>query len=224
MDTIVLEAKTRDTKVSPLYLRRTKRVPGVYYGHKEKSVAVDVDYQEFRKAFKKVGANQVLELSIDGKKKPVLIHEVQYNPLTDNYDHIDFLHVNMNEEITAQIPVVIVGVAPAVKNFSGVMTTLKHEIEVRCLPAHLPQTIEVDVSGLEQLHTSIHLKDLKLGEHVKIHGNPEDAVVIVVPPKLVEETALPQAPEEPVAGAAPAAGAAAPAEGEKAAAEGAKKE
>ncbi len=211
METITLEAKSRDIKVSPMFLRKNRRIPAVFYGHKENSLTVDVDYQEFRKAFRKAGSNQVVELSIDGKKKPVLIHEVQYNPLTDNVDHIDFLHVNMNEEITANIPVVLTGIAPAVKNFGGILTTLKHEVEVRCLPTHLPQSIEVDVSTLEQLHSAVHVKDLKLSAQVKVHGSPDDVVVTVVAPKLVEEDALPQAPTEeaaPAAAGAPAAPAA----------------
>lgn len=213
METITLEAKSRDIKVSPMFLRKNRRIPAVFYGHKENSLTVDVDYQEFRKAFKKAGSNQVVELVIDGKKKPVLIHEVQYNPLTDNVDHIDFLHVNMNEEITANIPVVLTGIAPAVKNFGGILTTLKHEVEVRCLPTHLPQSIEVDVSTLEQLHSAVHVKDLKLSAQVKVHGSPDDVVVTVVAPKLVEEDALPQAPTEE---AAPAAGAPAAPAAEKA--------
>ncbi len=213
METITLEAKSRDIKVSPMFLRKNRRIPAVFYGHKENSLTVDVDYQEFRKAFKKAGSNQVVELVIDGKKKPVLIHEVQYNPLTDNVDHIDFLHVNMNEEITANIPVVLTGIAPAVKNFGGILTTLKHEVEVRCLPTHLPQSIEVDVSTLEQLHSAVHVKDLKLSAQVKVHGSPDDVVVTVVAPKLVEEDALPQAPTEE---AAPAVGAPAAPAAEKA--------
>lgn len=189
MEMILLEAKVRDPKISPSYLRKTRLIPAVYYGHKEKSVALQLDYQTFRKTFQKAGGNQVVELQIDGKKKPVLIHEVQYNPLTDRIDHVDFLHINMDKEVTAMIPVEIVGLAPAVKDFGGILTTLKHQIEVRCLPANLPHSIQVDVSSLAQLHSSIHIRDLVLPKDVKVHGSPADVVLTVAPPKIQEELA-----------------------------------
>lgn len=203
MDQILLDAQARDTKVSPLFLRKNRKIPAVFYGHKEHSMALQVDYQSFRKVFKKAGGNQIVELQIDGKKKPVLIHEVQWNPLTDRINHVDFIHVNMSEEITAMIPLEVSGIAPAVKNFGGILTTLKHEIEVRCLPADLPQNIKADVSGLETLHSSIHIKDLNIPKNVKIvHAAPDDVVLTVVQPKLVEEeAALPQAPTEEAAAA-----------------------
>ncbi len=180
-------------------------------------MALQVDYQTFRKAYEKAGGNQVIELSIDGKKQPVLVHDVQYNPLTDNFDHIDFVHVNMNEEVKANIPVVIVGTAPAVKNLGGILTTLKHDLEVKCLPADLPQQIEIDVSGMETLHSSIHLSEVKVPNGVKFTGNPDDVVVTisVVKEEVVEAPAAEAVPG--AEGAAPAEGAAAPAEGAAAA-------
>ncbi len=221
MEKILLDVKVRDVKVSPNYLRKQRQIPAVFYGDKEKSVALQVDYQTFRKAFERAGGNQVIELNIDGKKKPVLVHDVQYNPLTDNFDHIDFVSVNMNVEVKANIPVVIVGIAPAVKNLGGILTTLRHELEVKCLPADLPQNIEVDVSGLETLHSSVHLSDLKLPSGVKLTGNPDDVVVSisVVKEEVEPTTTMEQAVAESAAAsgtpAAPAEGAAAPAAEEK---------
>ncbi len=207
MDMITLEAEKRDTKVAPSYLRKSRKVPAVYYGHGEKNMILAVDYQSFRKVYMKAGGNQVVELKMNNEKKPVLIHEVQLDPLTDNYSHIDFMHVNMNEEITAMIPVHVVGIAPAVKDLGGILTTLKHEIEVRCLPGNLPQFIEIDVSGLDQLHSAIHIRDVEVAKEVKIHGNLDAVVLTVSPPKIEEEV-------KPVAEAAVAVeGAAAPAEG-----------
>lgn len=213
MAKILLDVQVRDVKVSPTYLRKQRKIPAVFYGNKQKSMALQVDYQTFRKAYEKAGGNQVIELSIDGKKQPVLVQDVQYNPLTDNFDHIDFVHVNMNEEVKANIPVVIVGTAPAVKNLGGILTTLKHDLEVKCLPSDLPQNIEVDVSGLEALHSSIHLSDVKVPNGVKLTGNPEEVIVTisVVKEEVVEAPAAEAVPG--AEGAAPAEGAAAPAEG-----------
>ena len=219
MEKILLEVQVRDLKLSPSYLRSQRRIPAICYGHKEKSMALEVDYQSFRKAFDRAGGNQVIELSVDGKKKPVLVHDVQYDPLTDKVAHIDFINISMDEEVKANIPVVVTGLAPAVKNLGGILTTLKHEIEVRCLPGDLPQNITVDVSALENLHSSIHIRDIDLPKGVKVTAGPDEVIVTVAPPKAEEEVATPAATEAaPVAGAegaAPAEGAAAEAAPEK---------
>lgn len=211
MDTILLNVEVRDIKTSPSYLRKQRKIPAVFYGNKEKSIPLQVDYQSFRKAYDKAGGNQVIELSIDGKKKPVLVHDVQYNHLTDAFSHVDFIHVNMHEEVKAHIPVVIVGVSPAVKDLGGILTTLHHELEVKCLPGDLPHEINVDISGLEQLHSSIHLRDLTLPKGVKLTGNLDDTVVTISVAKVevVEAPAATAAETAPAAGAAPAEGAAA---------------
>lgn len=224
MEKILLDVKVRDVKVSPNYLRKQRQIPAVFYGNKQKSMALQVDYQTFRKAFERAGGNQVVELNIDGKKQPVLVHDVQYDPLTDNFAHIDFVHVNMNEEVKANIPLVIVGIAPAVKDLGGILTTLRHELEVKCLPADLPQNIEVDVSRLEQLHSSIHLSDITLPKGVVSTGNPDDVLVTIsIVKEEVEEA--PAAIEAAVAESAAASGTpAAPAEGAAAEAAPAKEE
>lgn len=188
MQKIVLEASARDSKIPAKFLRRQRKIPAVYYGHKVPSMAVQLDYQAFKKVFAHAGGNQIVELNIGGEVKPVLIHEVQYDPLTDQFNHVDFLHINMNEEVNAAVPVVVRGVSPAIKNLGGILTTLKHEIEVRCLPADLPSVIEVDISGLEQLHSSIHIRDLSPPAGVKFHANMDDVVVTIAPPKVEEET------------------------------------
>ena len=197
MEKILLEVQVRDLKLSPGYLRSQRRIPAICYGHKEKSMALEVDYQSFRKAFDRAGGNQVIELSVDGKKKPVLVHDVQYDPLTDKVAHIDFINISMDEEVKANIPVVVTGLAPAVKNLGGILTTLKHEIEVRCLPGDLPQNITVDVSALENLHSSIHIRDIDLPKGVKVTAGPDEVIVTVAPPKAEEEVATPQVVHEP---------------------------
>ena len=216
MAQIVLDVQARDVKISPSWLRKQRKIPAVFYGNKQKSIALQVDYQAFRKAFKDAGGNQVIELNIDGKKQPVLVHDVQYDPLTDNFGHIDFVHVDMNVAVTARIPVVIVGLAPAVKNLGGILTTLRHDLEVKCLPADLPHQIDVDVNGLEQLNSSVHLSDITAPKGVKFTGNPEDVIVSI---SVVKEEVEPTTTvEAAVAESAAASGTpAAPAEGDAAA-------
>ncbi len=224
MEPIQLEAKTRDVKSSPRALRKVKLIPAVFYGKKEKSVPLQMEYQDFRKVFMKAGSNQVVDLHINGKKTNVLIHDVQYHPLTDAISHVDFLHVDLSVEVTTHVPVVIVGVAPAVKNFSGILTTVKHELTVKCLPMDIPHEITVDISTLEQLSSSIHIKDLEVPKGVQFMDNVEDVIVTVSAPRVEEETPAPVGLEGTAEAAAAAADAAKAAAAEAEGAAGKKKE
>lgn len=216
MDTLVLQAETRQLSQKPKALRGLGRVPAVYYGKGQENQVFTLGAQEFRKVFKKAGENTVIELSIDGKTTPVLVHEVQYDPVSDELVHVDLIHVDMKKEVTASVKIVTTGVCPAVKNLGGILDILKHEVEIKCLPKDLIHEIVVDVTPIVDFHTSIHVKDLKVPSGIKILGNPEDAVVTATPPRKEEEVA-PAAAAAPVAGetaagaAVPAAGAAAPA-------------
>jgi large subunit ribosomal protein L25 len=218
METVNLDAKVRDTKITANSLRRAKIIPAICYGKREQSLPLQVDYQVFRRIFLKVGSNQIIDLNIDGKnKKQVLVHDIQYHPLTGAITHVDFLHVNLTEEVTAHVPVEFFGVAPAIKDFGGILTTVKHELTVKCLPMDIPHEIKVDITGLVMLSSSIHVKELSLPKGVHILDNSEDVVVTVVAPRVEEEAApaavaVEGAPSAEGAAAAPGAeGTAAPA-------------
>lgn len=179
MELLVLEAKTRDGKVSSKALRNQNMIPAVCYGKGFENHQVAVEYQSFRKAFKQASSTQVINLDVEGKKLPVLIHEIDYNPMTDRFEHVDFLQIDMNKKVTATVPVEVVGLSPAVKNFNAVVTIVKHEIEVNCLPMDIPHEISVDVSKLENLGDSVHVKDLNLGDKVEVLSDPEETLVSV---------------------------------------------
>ena len=194
METVKLPATTRDLKVSAKALRGQKIIPAVYYGKKEKSQHLSMDYQTFRKAFIKAGTSQVIELSIDGHKDThVLVHDVQYEPLSGKISHVDFLHVNLKEAVTTHVKVVPTGVAPAVKDLGGILTTVKHELKIKCLPMEIPHEIMVDVSGLDTFAKAVHVKDVVVPKGVTILDHAEDVVFTVSAVKVVVEEAAPAA-------------------------------
>jgi large subunit ribosomal protein L25 len=202
METLQLEVRTRDTAISPAVLRRERIIPAVFYGRGLKPQVLQVNYPEFRKVFLKSGSNQIIDLSIDGKSKAkVLVHDVQYYPLTGAVSHVDFINVRMTEEITTHVPVEITGVAPAVKDMGGVLTKVKHDVEVKCLPMDIPSKIVVNVEMLVDFSCSIHVKDLVLPKGVKVMDNVEDAVVTVTAPRKEEEI-TPAAPATGIEGTA----------------------
>lgn len=191
METVTLEAHVRDMKVKPGALRSKRLIPAVFYGKKEQTMPLQLDYQAFRKVYVKTGSTQVIDLHIDGKKKThVLVHEIQFHPLTGAIHHVDLLHVNLSEEVTTSVPVEITGISPAVKDFGGILTTVKHDIKLRCLPMDIPHSIQVDVSLLTTLGSAVHVKELNIAKNVHVLDNPDDAVVTVSAPR-VEEEAVP---------------------------------
>lgn len=208
MDTLVLEGSARKPQERAQLVRVSGNIPAVYYGRGQKSLPLSVGYQKFKKVYEKAGENTIVELTVDGKKVPVLIYDVQYDPVSDRVAHIDFLHVDMTKEVTTTVKVNIVGTAPAVKNMAGVLDVLKHEIKIKCLPKDLIHAIDVDVSPIVDFNTTIHVSDLIFPKTIKVIDHGEDGVVTVTPPRAEEETKAAEA--VPVEGVPPSGAPGAP--------------
>lgn len=203
---VTLEASARGQAEKPKMLRTAGQIPGVFYGSGMTSTPLKVSHQLFRKVYAKAGDNTIIELTIDGKKHPVLVHQVQYDPVSDVVSHIDFINVDMNKEVTTTVKLSFVGVCLAVKDLGGILDIQKHELKIKCLPKDLIHSLEVDISPIVDFHTSVHVKNVVVPSTIKVLDNPEDAVVTASPQRVeVEET--------PAAAATPADGAAAPVAG-----------
>jgi len=164
MSVLNLEVKSRDaSEMKAKRVRKNGLIPAVLYGKGREGVSLQMDYQSFRRLFREAGESTLIELDIDGKtKETVLVHDYQLHPVTDNFTHVDFLTVNMDEEITTSVHIEIVGVSPAVKDLGGTLSVPRQEIEVRCLPKDMPHHLELDISRIEDFHTALHVSDLVL--------------------------------------------------------------
>lgn len=171
-------------------LRKAGLIPAELYGHGKQNEHLTVNAKEFAKVLKEAGESTVISLVVGKEKTPALIHDVEIDPISDAILHVDFYVVNMNEEIETAVQFVFVGEPMAVKMQGGVLVKSMHEIEVRALPANLPHGIEVDLTALENIHDSIHVKDLKVKSGVKLLAEP-DAVVATVIEQEAEEEAAP---------------------------------
>jgi len=202
METIVINADVRDIFGKKLEAsRKAGLVPGVVYGNQKDNQPVFVNAHDFSRAFHQAGYSTIVELKVDGdSKENVLIHEVDFNPLTNEIRHIDFYRINMNKAIRTEVPLHFVGEAPAVFQQEGSLFKNIEEVEVETLPANLPPQIEVDISGLDDFTKTIHVSDLKVGEGVEILTDTEQLVCKVEPPRSEEELA---ALEEEVGDAIP---------------------
>lgn len=172
-------------------LRKKGIIPAVLYGHGKKNISLSVDFKEFSRAFKEAGESTIINLNIekDGKieTQPVLIHEIDFDPVSDLARHIDFYVVKMDEVTTVTVPFIFVGESPAVKVLGGILIKNFHEVKISALPKDLPHEIVIDISAINTFQDHIYLKNLKLSHGVKILDNLEEVVALVKPPRTEEE-------------------------------------
>jgi large subunit ribosomal protein L25 len=177
-------------------LRSEGLIPAELYGHKIENAHLSVPVKEFSKLYKAVGESTVINLILDGKKMPALIHDVSIDALSDQFSHVDFYAVNMDEKIKTAIPLSFIGEAPAIK-IGGVLVKSMKELEVEALPGDLPQHIDVDLSTLVEIHNSIHVKDLDINaKKVKIFIDPEAVVATIIEMAKEEEVVKPVTVED----------------------------
>lgn len=190
MSKLSLQAKKRTIfKKKIKRLRKENLLPGILYGRKIENLSLSVNLLEFRKIFKQIGESSVLDLQIEGEKTPrkVIIQDVQFDPLNENYLHVDFHQIDLTKELETKIPFEFVGESPAVKHKKGTLIKHLNEIKIRCLPQDLPSKIEVDITSLEDFHQSISVKDLSLPPRIKLLEKEDEVVVSVVSPRIEKE-------------------------------------
>ncbi len=197
-------------------MRKAGRVPAVIYGKKHANKNLEVDAKTFNLLLAKSASDNILvNLAIQGEteKSLALVQEVQHDYLRGGILHIDFHAVAADEDIHANVPVILAGIETAEKK-GGKLEFVIHELEVHCLPKDLPESFHLDVGYLE-INQAIHVSDLKLPAGVSTKINGELVVAVLKEPKVAEEapaaTAAAPAAAPAKAAAAPAKAAAAPA-------------
>jgi large subunit ribosomal protein L25 len=212
MSQVVLAAKNRVGAGSSeaRRLRKSGRIPAVLYGRSGKAIAIDLDAQEFARGVKHISESTIVKVEIDGKPFDAFVKDTQRNILDGNVLHVDFYEVESGVVLRARVSLHLHG-NPAGVREGGILENPLHEIEVECLPKDLPERIDIDISGLK-VNQSLHVRDIPLGEGVKLISGADQVVALV---KFVKAEAAPAAAEAEAAAApgtaAPAAGGAAPA-------------
>ncbi len=161
-------------------LRAEGHIPGVLYGRGMTPISVTVERRDLRLALSgPSGANTVLALEVDGKSYPAVVKELQRHPIKRTVSHIDFLQVNLNEEITVSVPVRLEGEAKAVLGAGGLVDPAVDSIEVVCTPNNMPSDFVIDITDL-QVDSVIRLADVPMPAGVTPTGDPEMPVVTVL--------------------------------------------
>ena len=152
-------------------------------------MSVDVDAKEFQKVLSKAGESSIIELTVEGEKetRPVLVHDIQRDSVSDSFVHIDFFQTSLKEEVQINVPLVFEGTSLAVKDLGGTLVKNMSEIEIKAFPQNLPHEIKVFIDSLNTFEDRILVKDLAVPQNVKIVAKPEEIVVSVVAPENVEE-------------------------------------
>lgn len=198
-------------------VRKANQIPAILYGKHTNPQTLSVDAPEFTRLAKAVGGRAlIIELQQAGKAEKALsfLQEVQRDPITDKYLHIDLQEVKADEKLEINVPVSFVGEAHGVKTQGGVLEIASHTLRIRCLPKDLPPFIEVDVTELK-LEETLKVGGLKPVNGVEFRdlpGHPIVSILSIAEDAAAEAAAAPAAAAKPAAGAAaakPAAGAAA---------------
>jgi large subunit ribosomal protein L25 len=194
--TLPAEIRTRLGKGGARQLRRAGKIPAILYGGAEPPVPIAVEKGRVLEIFRKYGHTSIFSLALDGRTVPVIIKDWQLDPVTGVLLHVDFLRVDLTKPTRVKVPVEVVGEAIGVRQ-GGLLDVATHEVEIECLPTEIPPRLQVDVSALE-IGDHIAVKDLQLGDRVRVLDDPERVIVSVLAPRVAEEeVAAPTAPTEP---------------------------
>jgi large subunit ribosomal protein L25 len=180
MDQIELRAATREVLGKKVrFLRRQGITPAHLFGHHIESMALQCDTGQLQHVVAQAGKTRLIGLRLDKARKSrnVVVREIQSDPLTGELLHVDFYEVSMAEKIKVEVPIFLVGEAPALKSKGSMLMQEMSKLTIGCLPDEIPPTIELDVSLLTEAKQTIQVKDITLGEGITVFDNPEDVVV-----------------------------------------------
>lgn len=197
---LTISAKIRrDDGEKTKTLRKKGLLPAVAYGPKLKAISLKVDFKDFKKVYRDAGESSLINLQLPEEKKeyPVLIHDIQHDPISGEPLHVDFYQVSLTEEVEAKVPLIFEGTSLAVKESGGTLIRNFSELEIKALPQNLPKEIQISIEKLKTFEDKILIKDLKLPKEIKVSKEPNEILAWVAPPEKVEEE-LEKPPEEKI--------------------------
>ena len=207
MDKIELKVTKRDILGKKVrFLRRQGVTPVHIFGHGIESLALQCDTAKLRQVLAKAGEAKLINVKLGSEKGPrsVLVREIQVDSPRRELLHVDFYQVRMEEAIKVEVPITLVGEAPALKLRENTLVQELYTLTVECLPANIPTSIELDISSLTEAGQVLRVKDIELEKGVTVLNDPEVVVAMisvqrveeVVAEKVVAEEAGEEAPEE----------------------------
>ena len=185
----VLKVENREkmTKSGMKNLRLTGKIPGVYYTDGKDAIPIIIDIKDFYQLF--THKVNIFDLDFDkGENKPSIVREIQRDPVSGDIIHVDLYGIKATEKIVIKVPIMIIGTPMGVKEMGGILEHPLRELEIQCMPKDVPDSVDIDVSGLE-LQESIRAEDLTL-DKIEIISDPKTLIAHVVPPKVEQEVTI----------------------------------
>ncbi len=187
----LIKADKRDSNIKLDVLRKSGKIPAVFYGAGKNTTSISIGNIEFKKIWREAGESSAVVISTPNGNIDVLIHEVQVDPVTDEPIHVDFLAIDMKKKIRVKVPLIFEGVSNAVKSGIGNLVKVLHEIEIEALPKDLPHNLIVDISSLENIENQIFVSDIKLPNGIIAITSLNDIVASIVAQVEEKEEAAP---------------------------------
>lgn len=175
-------------------LRKAGVVPVHFYGPGVDSVSLQVEWPSLRRVLLSAGGNVPVTVKIEGQagENICFIRETQLHPVTEELLHVDFYRVDVSQLVRAEVPIILEGEPPAVRDLGGILLQPFDTLEVEALPLYMPESFRVDVTILEDFSSSVRIGDIEVAEGVNILRDPVEMVARVVAPRIEEE----EVPEE----------------------------
>ena len=190
MEKVVLKATKRDVVGKQVKaMRREGKLPAVIYGRHNEPIIISLDSHTASLALGRLSSSSLVTIDVDGTEYATLVREKQRDYIKNRILHVDFLAVSQDETLTATVSLHFIGVSIAVKDYNAVLVHNLEELEVECLPADLPERIDVDISVLSRIGDGIRVRDIKVSDKVLILENPDTMIAVATAPKVEEEAA-----------------------------------
>jgi large subunit ribosomal protein L25 len=202
MEQIELQANNRDILGKGVrFLRRQGITPVHLFGHDLKSLALQCQTAKLERSLAEAGEIRLVSLKVGDEKKArsVLVREVQRESLTSKLLHVDFYQVKMGEKVEVEIPIVLVGEAPALEAKGNRLLRELDTLTIECLPSKIPASLQVNVGSLTEAGRAVRVKDIAVDSDITVLNGPEQVVVTVIAQleeKVVAEEVLVKPPEE----------------------------
>jgi len=187
MEKLNLVAELRSTTEKLSEVRAAKNIPAVVYGHGAENTIIKMNNSDFLRLFRKSGESHIITIAVDGKKIDVLVHDIQREPVSGDFLHIDFIIVKKGEAVHTNIAINFINESQAVKEGAILDEHLK-SIEVKCLPKDLVDGFDVDLAVLKEAGDSIRVSDMNISSKYTVLTKADDVVVAAAKPKKVVET------------------------------------
>ncbi len=176
---ITLTAEKRDINTKLENLREEGRLPAVFYGPKEKSTPITVSTIDFIKVYKKAGESSVIILKDGNDEHEVLIQDIDVHPVTGAPRHADFYVIEKGKKVKVNVPLVFIGVSPAVKDKGAILIKVARDLEIEASPKDLPHELSVDISSLVEYSSTVTAKDIKLPAGVTLISGADEILASV---------------------------------------------